>query len=225
MADTLYLLRFILVIAYFFTFSATEATTEICDISWRCVWTNVSSENLLLMIMTCLKRLKVDNVEIKFDDESPLGVWFKVKWYRDYQEALDSFGQLYKGIYMKKSARCMDKWINDKQFALYCSSDCVQIHFYPGSSPKTRNGHLCDNLRRSKQWPSSNQTPKPTLSLGKVLSCVWWDPSGIVCFELLILGETVTVQTCIANNYNDFKLLGRKAALVDKKRDAPTKTK
>ncbi|XP_076648466.1 histone-lysine N-methyltransferase SETMAR-like [Halictus rubicundus] len=38
---------------------------------------------------------------------------------------------------------------------------------------------LCDNIKRSKQWLSANQTaistPKPSLSLRKVLLCILWD--------------------------------------------------
>ena len=56
------------------------------------------------------------------------------------------------GLLYVKSARYIDKEykfhinyprltkIFDQQFALYCSPHCVQIHFYSGSSPETRNG-------------------------------------------------------------------------------------
>lgn len=57
---------------------------------------------------------------------------------------------------------------------------------------------LYDNIKRSKQWLSANErplpTPKPTLSLRKVLLCIWWDCSGIVHYELLKPGETVTAD-------------------------------
>lgn len=57
---------------------------------------------------------------------------------------------------------------------------------------------LYNNNKRTKQWLSQNQLavpiPKPSLTLKKVLLCVWWDCGGIIHFELLKSGETVTAE-------------------------------
>ncbi|MGL5636946.1 MAG: hypothetical protein ACRDD0_08680 [Bacteroidales bacterium] len=57
---------------------------------------------------------------------------------------------------------------------------------------------LYNNPKRKNQWLSSNQvplpTPKPSLTLKKVLLCVWWDMMGIIHYELLKPGETVTAE-------------------------------
>lgn len=57
---------------------------------------------------------------------------------------------------------------------------------------------LYNNNKRTKQWLSPNKLavpiPKPSLTLKKVLLCVWWDCCGIIHFELLKSGETVTAE-------------------------------
>lgn len=55
---------------------------------------------------------------------------------------------------------------------------------------------LNNNPARKRQRLYSGKaavsTPYPSLTKKKVLACVWWDFSGIVHYELLKLGQTVT---------------------------------
>ena len=61
---------------------------------------------------------------------------------------------------------------------------------------------LYDNRMRSKHWLSKRQppvpTPKPNLYLRKTLLCVWWDIHGIIHYELLKPGETITADVYCA---------------------------
>jgi len=54
------------------------------------------------------------------------------------------------------------------------------------------------NNKRKRQWLSHGQTPIPTakddLHPKKVLLCVWWDSIGIIHFELLKYGQTITAE-------------------------------
>ena len=55
---------------------------------------------------------------------------------------------------------------------------------------------LYSNNKFTYQWLSQNQlatpTPKPSLSLKKMLLCVWWDCGCIIHFELQKRRETIT---------------------------------
>jgi histone-lysine N-methyltransferase SETMAR len=57
---------------------------------------------------------------------------------------------------------------------------------------------LYENPRRQNQWLSPGQTPvpvaKPGLHPKKALLCVWWDYRGIIHFELLEMGQTITAD-------------------------------
>lgn len=55
---------------------------------------------------------------------------------------------------------------------------------------------LYRNCKRSRQWLSTGQTPIPTAKDGlhpkKVLLSVWWDSLGIIHYELMPPGQTIT---------------------------------
>lgn len=57
---------------------------------------------------------------------------------------------------------------------------------------------LYSNNKRQNQWLSPGQRPIPTPQNGlhpkKVLLCVWWDYIGIIHFELLQPGQTITSE-------------------------------
>jgi histone-lysine N-methyltransferase SETMAR len=54
------------------------------------------------------------------------------------------------------------------------------------------------NVTKKKQWLNRGQkavsTPKRSLYSKKVLLCVWWDSKGIIYFELLRQGQTVSAE-------------------------------
>lgn len=55
---------------------------------------------------------------------------------------------------------------------------------------------LYDNPRRKKSWGypghASISTPKPNIHGSKILLCIWWDQHGVIYYELLKPGETIT---------------------------------
>lgn len=54
---------------------------------------------------------------------------------------------------------------------------------------------LYDNYTPHKQWLSPNQesvmVAKNTMTVNKVLLCIWWDSKGLIFFEMLNPGETI----------------------------------
>ena len=54
------------------------------------------------------------------------------------------------------------------------------------------------NKKRTYHWLASNNpvpmTPKPSIHQQKVLLCVWWTTAGIVHYELLPSGQTITAE-------------------------------
>ena len=54
------------------------------------------------------------------------------------------------------------------------------------------------NKKRTYHWLASNDpvpmTPKPSIHQQKVLLCVWWTTAGIVHYELLPSGQTITAE-------------------------------
>lgn len=82
---------------------------------------------------------------------------------------------------------------------------------------------LYDNPVRGKQWLSSGEvpipTPQPSLSIKKVLLCVWWDFSGIIHYELLEPGQTVTAAVyCEQLEQMKTKLIKKRSVLVHNQR-------
>ena len=61
---------------------------------------------------------------------------------------------------------------------------------------------LYDNRKRSHHWLSSRDEPimvaKPELHQKKVLLCIWWSTNGIIHYELLPSGKTITKEVYCA---------------------------
>lgn len=49
-----------------------------------------------------------------------------------------------------------------------------------------------DNPKRKKSWVSPGEPSTSTPKRNKVMLCIWWDQQGVVYYELLKPGETVT---------------------------------
>lgn len=81
---------------------------------------------------------------------------------------------------------------------------------------------LYENPKRKNQWLSPGQkpvsTPKPGLHPKKVLLCVWWNSTGIVHFEILEQGQTVTADLyCQQLERLNQALIVKHPALVNRK--------
>jgi [histone H3]-lysine36 N-dimethyltransferase SETMAR len=78
-----------------------------------------------------------------------------------------------------------------------------------------------DNLKRKRSWTDPGKapklTPKPNIHGKKVLLCIWWDQKGILYYELLQPGQTVT-----ADLYKD-QLLKLNEAVVIKRPEWATR--
>ncbi|XP_015189801.1 PREDICTED: histone-lysine N-methyltransferase SETMAR-like [Polistes dominula] len=59
--------------------------------------------------------------------------------------------------------------------------------------------NVCKNSVQEKQLLSLGEAsvsrPEPSLTIQKILVCVWWDTFGIIHYELLEPGQTVTATT------------------------------
>ena len=57
---------------------------------------------------------------------------------------------------------------------------------------------LYNNIQRKRKWKKAGEGAEPVAKAGlhpmKVLLCVWWDCRGIIHFELLRHGETITAD-------------------------------
>jgi len=78
------------------------------------------------------------------------------------------------------------------------------------------------NPERKKQWITPGQqpipTPKPGLHPKKVMLCVWWDTCGIIHFELLEPGQTITADLyCQQLDRLKAALITKRAAMVNRR--------
>jgi histone-lysine N-methyltransferase SETMAR len=81
---------------------------------------------------------------------------------------------------------------------------------------------LYENPKRTRQWLSPGQTPVPTAKPGlhpkKALLSVWWDIHGIIHFEVLEYGQTVTADVyCGQLERLRDALLAKRPALINRK--------
>ncbi|XP_070155184.1 histone-lysine N-methyltransferase SETMAR-like [Polyergus mexicanus] len=57
---------------------------------------------------------------------------------------------------------------------------------------------LYKNVQRKRTWKTATEGAEPVAKTGlhpmKVLLCIWWDRKGIIYFELLRRGETITAD-------------------------------
>ena len=55
-----------------------------------------------------------------------------------------------------------------------------------------------DNPKLKYQWVDSgeqvNSTPKRNIHCNKFMLCIWWDMKGVLHYELLKPGQTVTIE-------------------------------
>jgi histone-lysine N-methyltransferase SETMAR len=78
------------------------------------------------------------------------------------------------------------------------------------------------NAKRTNQWLFPGQTPVPTAKPGlhpqKVLLCVWWDCIGVIHFEVLEMGQTITADLyCQQLDRLHQALIEKRPALVNRK--------
>lgn len=81
---------------------------------------------------------------------------------------------------------------------------------------------MYSNKKRAHHWLSSNDplplTAKPSIHQEKMLLCVWWTTAGIVHFELLPSGQTITAEIYSAQlNRVSVALSQKQPALANRK--------
>ena len=77
-----------------------------------------------------------------------------------------------------------------------------------------------DNPKRKKSWcEPSTSTPKRNIHGFKVMLCIWWDQKGIVYYELLKPGETITAIRYQQQLINLNQVLKEKRAEYAKRHD------
>lgn len=79
----------------------------------------------------------------------------------------------------------------------------------------------CTN--KKKQWLSPGEqplsTPRPGMTLKKILLCIWWDMSGVIHYELLKPGETITAEVyCAQLDRLKTELTRKRSVLVNNRR-------
>ena len=94
--------------------------------------------------------------------------------------------------------------------------------FYIKLSLVMKNGCSIRTTNGKKRWLSAGQTLIPTPKAGlhpkKVLLCFWWDYIGIIHFELLQPGQTITAEIyCEQLDRLHQKLTLKRPALVNRK--------
>lgn len=128
--------------------------------------------------------------------------------------------------------RKLEKWVpstltqeNKTQRLVICSS-LISRH---NTDPFLDRILTCDekwvlynNIRRSYQWLSPGepprQVPKPELHPKKVLLCVWWTAAGIIHYEILESGETITAAVyCSQLERVQKQLTKKQPALINRK--------
>lgn len=81
---------------------------------------------------------------------------------------------------------------------------------------------IYNNVVRKRHWATKKEVPltvaKPNLHQNKVLLCCWWDSRGVVYYELLKPGETITsVRYCQQLNKLNEALRIKRPDLVNRK--------
>jgi len=126
----------------------------------------------------------------------------------------------------------LDKWVphelNEKQKLrrLEISSSLLQRHknlsFLDRIVTCDEKWILYDNRRRSGQWLDEDEAPKhmpkPALHPKKIMITVWWSSAGIIHYEFLQSGQTITGDR-YCQELDDFhkKLLILQPALANRK--------
>ena len=82
---------------------------------------------------------------------------------------------------------------------------------------------LFDNVKNNRRWlrptDQNRQVAKPKLTPKKVMLCVWWDCQGVIHWELLNNGQTVTAEVYIQQLTRvQEQLIKKRPALINFKR-------
>lgn len=126
----------------------------------------------------------------------------------------------------------LDKWVphelNDRQ-KLHRYEICNSLLIRNQNDPFLNRIVTCDekwilydNRRRSAQWLDANEQPrhmpKPALHPKKIMFTVWWSMAGVIHYNFLKPGETITAEKyCIEIEKMHQKLQEKQAILVNRK--------
>lgn len=81
---------------------------------------------------------------------------------------------------------------------------------------------LYNNVQRKRTWKKSNESPEQVSKADqhqmKVMLCIWWDCRGIIYYELLQRGETITADKyCDQLSRVDAAIRQNRPALINRK--------